>query len=246
MKQLHSLIFLLSFSSALQAKDETKTFQSGTKQVSLLELFSSEGCNSCPPAEKSLYNLTEDKEIWKNFVPVNFHVDYWNRLGWNDRFSKDKFTQRQRQYATLWDKSHMYTPDFVLNGKDTGTTLPTEINQQKTNLAGDLKVSVTKSGKIHVEYSPSSAENKKYDLTIAILGNGLESKVTAGENKGATLEHNFVVLDLEAIEAKKNKNMWSADFTKASVSAEAKTLSVAAWVSEHDSIIPIQAAGGNL
>src|SRR6476661_2706945 len=78
---------------------EPKTFESGDTQNSLIELFTSEGCSSCPPAEKWLSAFKSNPDLWKKIVPVAFHVDYWNHLGWRDRVSTPEVTQRQQHYA---------------------------------------------------------------------------------------------------------------------------------------------------
>jgi Protein of unknown function (DUF1223) len=93
-------------------------FQSSQRQVSLLELYTSEGCSSCPPAEAWLSKLKNSQGLWDEFVPVAFHVDYWDNLGWKDRFSDEQYTERQKSYAQLWSASDIYTPEFVLNGKE--------------------------------------------------------------------------------------------------------------------------------
>src|ERR1700756_4134568 len=97
---------------------EPKTFQSGETQTSLIELFTSEGCSSCPPAEKWLSALKTNPELWKKIVPIAFHVNYWDRLGWRDRFSKPEFTERERRYAAVWGGDSVYTPCFALNGHE--------------------------------------------------------------------------------------------------------------------------------
>ena len=97
---------------------EPKTFESGDTQSSLIELFTSEGCSSCPPAEKWLSALKSSSDLWKKAVPVAFHVDYWDHLGWRDRFAKPEFTSRQHRYAAAWGGDSVYTPSFVVNGKE--------------------------------------------------------------------------------------------------------------------------------
>src|SRR5207237_9447168 len=91
-------------------------FESGAKKVQLLELFTSEGCSSCPPAEASLGRLVNDPRLWYEFVSVAFHVDYWDHLGWKDPFASAEWTKRQRLYAAKWNAESVYTPAFVLNG----------------------------------------------------------------------------------------------------------------------------------
>src|SRR6266581_5068954 len=75
------------------------TFESGEARTMLVELFTSEGCSSCPPADAWISQLKESPDLWKKIVPVAFHVDYWNNLGWRDRFAKPEFTARQRRYV---------------------------------------------------------------------------------------------------------------------------------------------------
>jgi hypothetical protein len=96
-------------------------FQSSAKQVALIELYTSEGCSSCPPAEAWLSQLKADPGLWTSFVPIAFHVDYWDNLGWRDRFAAEKFTARQRAYAVEWSGDSLYTPALpstAANGAD--------------------------------------------------------------------------------------------------------------------------------
>ncbi len=80
----------LTLSLATEAR-----FESGPEQTALIELYTSEGCSSCPPAEAWMSHLKDDPGLWKQFVPIAFHVDYWDRLGWRDRFSSKRWTERQ-------------------------------------------------------------------------------------------------------------------------------------------------------
>src|SRR5512140_2722359 len=100
------------------AQDPPLVLQSGPAQTTLLELFTSEGCNSCPPAERWLTSLKASPGLWKEFVPVAFHVDYWDRTGWRDPWSSQAFSDRQRAYAASWNNKSVYTPGFVLDGTE--------------------------------------------------------------------------------------------------------------------------------
>jgi hypothetical protein len=91
--------------------------QSGPKQVTLMELYTSEGCSSCPPAEVWFSELKDAPGLWKIFVPVAFHVDYWDNLGWPDKYASAAFTARQRSYAAEWRSENVYTPELVSGGK---------------------------------------------------------------------------------------------------------------------------------
>ncbi len=94
------------------------TFESGETPAALVELFTSEGCSSCPPADAWVSTLKGNPGLWKRIVPVVFHVDYWNSLGWSDRFSSPENTARQRRYAAVWGTDSVYTPGMVLNGRE--------------------------------------------------------------------------------------------------------------------------------
>ncbi|MCW8988476.1 MAG: DUF1223 domain-containing protein, partial [Gammaproteobacteria bacterium] len=107
------ILYLLAFNVVFA---EVLHIESGIKKNTLIELYTSEGCSSCPPAEKYLNNFTKKKDLWKTWIPVAFHVDYWDYIGWKDRFAEKKFAQRQRQYAQLKRASTVYTPAFMVNG----------------------------------------------------------------------------------------------------------------------------------
>src|SRR5207237_177518 len=91
MKAIIGVVLLLFFGGVLRA--DNVVFESGPKKVQLLELFTSEGCSSCPPAEASLAQLVKDSRLWRAFVPIAFHVDYWDRLGWKDPFASSEWTK---------------------------------------------------------------------------------------------------------------------------------------------------------
>src|SRR5260370_2199922 len=94
---------------------EPMTFESGDMQTTLIELFTSEGCSSCPPADAWISQLKDSPDLWKRVVPVAFHVDYWDNLGWRDRFAKPEFTARQRRYVATWPAESLFPPESVRN-----------------------------------------------------------------------------------------------------------------------------------
>ena len=106
------------FVAAVNAQNTSLTFQSSGKQTALIELYTSEGCSSCPPAETWLSRLKESPGLWKDFVPLAFHVDYWDYLGWGDPWASKSFSDRRRAYAKQWRSDSIYTPGFVLDGKE--------------------------------------------------------------------------------------------------------------------------------
>src|SRR5437870_9403607 len=129
----------LLISTARLMSAESIRFQSETRQTSLLELYASEGCSSCPPAEAWLSALKEHPRLWKDFVPVAFHVDYWDYLGWKDPFSSKAWSERQSDYAEHWHSDSVYTPGFVLNGNEwRGWLTRDELPRPSSNSAGVL------------------------------------------------------------------------------------------------------------
>lgn len=109
----------LLFFTASDVNAATPTlYESADEQVSILELYTSHGCSSCPPADAWLSKLVDRPGLWDEFIPLAFHVDYWNDLGWPDRFASKTFTDRQREYARQGYLSSVYTPGFVLRGDE--------------------------------------------------------------------------------------------------------------------------------
>ena len=112
------LLCLLLPIGALTAQTGARVFESGPQKVHLIELFTSQGCSSCPPAEAWLSKLKSEPRLWKDFVPIAFHVDYWDRLGWRDPFAAKEWTARQYLYSANWRSESVYTPGFVLDGRE--------------------------------------------------------------------------------------------------------------------------------
>src|SRR5689334_10736263 len=94
------------------------SLRSGPERVHLLELYTSEGCSSCPPAEAWINELRNSPLLWKAIVPVTLHITYWDYLGWRDAFARPEFTQRQQAFAGQWNAANVYTPEFVLDGTE--------------------------------------------------------------------------------------------------------------------------------
>ena len=210
--------------------------KSGEKKTSLLELYSSEGCNSCPPAEEWFGRLKDNPRLWKDFVPVAFHVDYWDNLGWPDRFARKEYTARQNRYAHDWKAESVYTPEFVWDGKEWHKSALPGPSMAK---AGVLTVKETEPGKFSVSFAGASASNADWEFNVAVLGFDLSSKVTAGENAGHTLTHDFVVLDFHQKTARNGEAVFELKRPKG-----ASRLALAVWVSQSGKLEPVQALGG--
>ena len=121
-KLMRLVILIPLLIATLTAKAADRVFETGPQKTHLIELFTSQGCSSCPPAEGWLSKLKSEPGLWKNFVPLAFHVDYWDRLGWRDPFAAKEWTARQYQYSTNWKSESVYTPGFVLDGRSPGET----------------------------------------------------------------------------------------------------------------------------
>ncbi len=225
------------------------TFSSGPARVALVELYTSEGCSSCPPAEEWLGSLIGRPGLWKDFVPVEFHVVYWDGLGWRDRLASREFTARQYAYAAAWHAGNVYTPCFVRNGaewrRDWGN------GGAEGADAGLLRLEVGADGGCRVRFLPAGGERRTgpgpFDLHLAVLGGGISSRVTAGENRGATLTHEFVVLGLSEKPLAQDPSgpLLGADLAlPGAPGAGQSRRAVAAWVTRHGELDPLQAVGG--
>ena len=223
---------------------EPVTFQSEETAASLVELFTSEGCSSCPPAEKWLSQWKNKPELWKRIVPIAFHVDYWDYLGWRDQFARPEFTQRQRHYANAWKLASVYTPGFVVNGREwkgwfDGTALPASPAK-----SGRLRVSFDPAGRLSGIFGPQVSDTPQLELEAALLGGDLASDVRRGENSGRKLVHDFVVLQLVKAPMTKEGDQAKASLAFSPGENGQKPTALAVWVHFAGDMQPIQATGG--
>ncbi len=166
----------------------------------LVELFTSEGCSSCPPADRVLLTIAKDAGVAKaKVITLAFHVDYWDYLGWKDRFSSAEFTRRQEAYARQFKLDSTYTPQMVVDGSTqiVGSNRPNAIDAITKNALQPKAVVdlVFAEDKIRANVSGLS---KHSDATVylAVAESKLFTKVGGGENAGSTLEHASVVREL--------------------------------------------------
>ncbi len=216
------------------------TFESGPKKVQLLELFTSEGCSSCPPAEASLSRLVGDSRLWRDFVPVAFHVDYWDRLGWKDPFASPEWTKRQETYAANWKGESVYTPAFVLNGREWQNANAPSAND---DAPGVLKIEMRGDNIVAVNFEPVNGTSGEFEVYLARLGFGINVNVRAGENNGRSLRHDFLVLSL--VHEKMGSGTQELRLVPASESVgRPERTALAAWITKAGDINPVQATGG--
>lgn len=200
--QTFCLVPLLCLASITSAYASECTAKSGAHVVPLLELYTSEGCSSCPPADKWLSDLNISTT---KVTPLAFHVDYWNYIGWQDRFSKTEYSNRQRELATN-AVGFVYTPQFVLNGKDFRAWNNTRLAQAADTIHAltataqlQLDAMSLSTGEIALKATakvPDSAIARRANVFVALYENKLVSKVNAGENNGSELHHDYVVREL--------------------------------------------------
>lgn len=195
------------------------TAKSGATTVPLLELYTSEGCSSCPPADKWLSHLKPDP---KKVIPLAFHVDYWDYIGWKDQFSKGQYSDRQRKTAAFAGAGFVYTPQFVLSGRDFKGADESRLNQaisasQKLASRANLSLNaITQTNGETTLQATAQAVNpadiNHADIFIAIYENKLVSQVNAGENNGRELKHDYVVREFFGAYQLSNNNTFSKNF----------------------------------
>ncbi len=161
----------------------------------LVELFTSEGCSSCPPADALLSRLQADPRI----VALAYHVDYWDSLGWKDPFASAAFTGRQREHAARFDRGRLYTPQMVVDGAQ-GFVGSDEGAALRSIAAGrpkpGLRLSVL-GNRLGVD---ADAAGEIATVWLALAEDGLESRVLRGENAGRALRHDGVVRELRRLD----------------------------------------------
>ncbi len=237
------VMILLALAAVLAVPSSAASYRAGPARVRLVELYSSEGCSSCPPADEWLSALSADAGLWREFVPVAFHVDYWDYLGWKDRFASPSFSARQRAYSVAWGaRGGVYTPGLVLDGEEwRGWSRGAPARGEET---GVLEAAL-KDGALAVRFAPTGAAGG-YDAYVARLGLGLASEVTAGENAGRVLRHDFVVRGLARAKLESRDGAWAARVALPPGAGPRPTReAVAVWVVGSDGR-PLQAAGGPL
>ena len=207
MKRLLLIGFLLASIPVYAA--EKITVMSNGQQTAVLELYTSEGCSSCPSADRWLAALVEVPEDELDVLALAFHVDYWDYLGWKDRFGSPKYTSRQRYLGRINSQRTIYTPEFFVDGVEARGTRNVldkirTANNQKAEI--QLKLSISKSSdSLQIELisvTPDAVEQPLLHRYF-VYENELMSDVTRGENSGDRLFHQQVVrymspeLDLE-------------------------------------------------
>jgi hypothetical protein len=175
----------------------------GTTPV-VVELFTSQGCSSCPPADDLLRRIAADPKLRGKVIPLAYHVDYWNQLGWRDPFSAHEWSQRQGDYVRAMKLNGSYTPQIVVNGakemvgSNASAVYAAIAEESRRTPAGEVRVTIER-GEVVVH---AQAAGPELELVIVTFENGAAAtKVARGENSGRTLTNDAIVRTLTRVSA---------------------------------------------
>ena len=178
------------------------TGQSRAPVPVIVELFTSEGCSSCPPADNLLAQIEKLQPFrGVEVIPLGEHVDYWNKLGWPDRFASAMFTARQEDYGRVFNLESVYTPQIVVNGQaqalgSDGAAAQREILKAAQGPRAAVDVSMLPGEVLTIKVDRVPPPVRQADILLAVTETGIESDVRRGENRGHTLRHTGVVRSL--------------------------------------------------
>ena len=245
---LKPLLLLAILLIPSKAYSQTITFTSENTQTALIELYTSEGCSSCPPADQYLSKLKKHPQLFKQFIPIALHVDYWDYIGWRDKFAVSDNAKRQRKHRAYGHSNAVYTPGFFINGNEWRGFFNRDklhINSEKQTGQLILKLN-DDTVNITFQALNNALTQDQQQIHIALLGFDLITNVKAGENNNRKLAHDFVVLNHQKQAIKNKQGILSAQFhiAKAIQTTQTDKLALVAWVEEK--LTPIQAVGGYL
>lgn len=202
-----------SDASAVKASESNPGAAGGRAPV-IVELFTSEGCSSCPPADALLARMDETQPVdGAEVIPLAMHVDYWNYLGWSDPFSSREFSERQGEYAAAYKKDGVYTPQMIVDGvkEFSGGNERTAL-QSIAAAARERKAQVTIAHlpgrdegddvfglSVELDKFPKQTEGDPVYVLLAVTEGGLSSDVSRGENTGRRLKHAGVVREIKQL-----------------------------------------------
>lgn len=247
-----SLILLLGFACRAHLPVRAEEPQQQHPSPVVVELFTSQGCSSCPPADKLLAGLNEIAN--KHRLPVyclSFHVDYWNSLGWKDPYSSKQFSQRQRRYANALKSNRVYTPQMIVNGEaefvgsrgnDARQAIETSLARPSTrSLRIKASLSSDKSNAI-VEYEVDEKQTGML-LNVALVQQNATNKIPRGENAGRELAHVQVVRVFKAMPLEATSGSITIEVP---TDLEAEAMSVVVYLQELQSLRIVTASKTNL
>lgn len=245
MHNITRFILIASMIGPVTTLAESEVFVSTEQQVTVIELFTSEGCSSCPPADRWLTGLKQEAGLFHKFIPMAFHVDYWNKLGWPDRFSDHSYSVRQATHQMQNNVVSVYTPEFVINGNEWRGFFDSSTRH------GPISESTLKPGRLLLKHDDGRAivqfdrllymeeTSERIMANIAYLGTDLKTEILRGENAGRLATHDFVVLKMQSRE--NSGSTW-----KFELDVPEDATAIVAWVSFASNLSPLQAVGGYL
>lgn len=238
------LIAFIILSSHFCTFAAQQKFVSQTQQTQLIELYTSQGCSSCPPADEWLTTFVNNDRLWSEVVPINFHVDYWDNLGWPDRYASPNFSKRQRLYKSLGYSRTVGTPGFIINGRGwAGWFYGLKKPKYVIKDVGILEV-IKNDNDISVLFTPTASYSIPLNVNVAQLGFGLFDSIKRGENRGKLLRHDFVALSYQQSTLLEDNNRYSGSLTISSPDVVSAVSGIAVWITQGNDPVPIQSIGG--
>jgi len=245
MKAIFPLITLFTLLTVAGKKSQKPILKSGVKKTTLVELYTSEGCSSCPRADRWMNQFAKDKQLFKTFIPVSFHVDYWDYLGWEDDFAEPLFTKRQRSYARKWKSSTVYTPGVVVDGNEKKSWSGMRSIPQSSKKVGQLEIFATpRSDTFKVKFRATDASN--YQIYGARLLSGVRRQIRSGENSGRTLVYDFAACPFSVKKLSKSKKSYVGEIRldNCKKTLKPKKSGLVFWVSQSGDPSPVQSVAG--
>ena len=189
----------------------------------VVELFTSQGCSSCPPADALIHDIANDPALRGRVIPLAFHVDYWDSLGWRDPFSSSEWTQRQARYTRTMHLNSAYTPQAVVNGTrefvgSNRAALSAALEKASNEKGGEITLTARREGNSLIATIQATVPAND-DLMLAIVEDGVTTKIEHGENAGRTITNDAIVRKL--IRVRQGQNTVPLDSAWHSVSATA-------------------------
>jgi hypothetical protein len=229
---------------------------SAEHMTAVVELYTSEGCDSCPPADRWLSAFTRGSDA-SRAVALAFHVDYWDRLGWRDRFGSARYTTRQHEQAARQQESFVYTPQVLLQGMDFPAwrtqggpeAAIAVINARPARATIDLSAAPADRGATAVDLRvriPQPRDREHATIAVALVQDGLASDVKAGENAGKRLQHDRVVRQWRVAAPVLDANGEATDRFVLPLPTDAGALSVVALAENADTGAVLQAVSLSL
>lgn len=206
------LVVAIAGANSEQSAPAQNTSKRADRTPVIVELFTSEGCSTCPPADALLKKLEKDQPIaGAEVIGLEEHVDYWNHDGWVDPYSGAEWTYRQQEYVARFKGQTPYTPQMIVdgekefvgnNGRDAQEMIrqATQLEKAEVSVATETTAkSDTQRVEVRVGKVPATGEQDRADVWVAVTEQGLQTSVKAGENKDRTWEHAAIVRSLQKI-----------------------------------------------